>query len=100
MLERVKQEFEFDGSKPLKLEKLEIQALVPYSNTIPIADFIDQFQNNMAELDSISPTIWHDDRKKRQLLSNIRMAAGVAHLIQTCRDNVSMTFDKCASYIR
>src|SRR5687767_3440674 len=54
----------------------------------------------MAELDTILPAGWHDDRKKRQLLSNIRLAEGVAHLIQTCRDNARMTFDQCASYIR
>src|SRR5687767_5064077 len=54
----------------------------------------------MAELDTISPANWNDARKKRQLLSNIKAAEGVAHLIQTCRDNVKMTFDHCASYLR
>src|SRR5687768_16620968 len=54
----------------------------------------------MAELDTILPANWNDDRKKRQLLSNVRTAEGVAHFIQTCRDNVKMKFDHCASYLR
>ena len=84
----------------LREEVLDNLALVPYSSGKPIADFIDQFQNYMAELDTISPTNWNDGRKKKQLLSNIRTAEGVTHLIQTCRDNVKMTFDQCALYLR
>src|SRR5688572_6013634 len=54
----------------------------------------------MAELYTLSPANWNDNRKKKQLLANVRTAEGVAYLIQTCRDNISMTFDHCATYLR
>ena len=42
-----KQYFEYDGNSTLREEILDNLALVPYSGKMPIADFIDQFQNHM-----------------------------------------------------
>ena len=34
------------------------------------------------------------------LLANIRDAEGVAHLVQRCRDDDTMSYDACAAYLR
>ena len=47
----------------------------------------------MAELETINPTEYTDYRKKKILLSNIRHAKGVAHLIPKCRDEKNITYD-------
>ena len=65
-----------------------------------MATFIDRFQATMAELEAISPDDYSDSRKKRMLLTSIKTASGVAHLIQTCRDKRSMTYEECARYLR
>src|SRR5687767_4305048 len=89
-----KQDFQYDGAKVVRIETLEALALVSFSNTEPggMATFIDKFQNYMAELDVIAPNEYSDAKKKRMLLTSIRGAQGVAHLIQTCRDS-NTSFD-------
>jgi hypothetical protein len=74
----------------------------PYSSSDPggMATYIDKFQAYIAELETINPMEYSDYRKKRTLLSNIRHAEGVAHLIQKCRDDKGMTYDQCAAYLR
>ena len=92
----------YDGSKELRLEQLEAQASKVYSSTEPggMSSYIDKFQYLMAELEIINPIEYTDYRKKRTLLANIRHAEGVAHLIQKCRDDKFMSFDRCAAYLR
>jgi hypothetical protein len=97
-----KQNFEYDGSKELRLEQLEALAQKPYNNSVPggMAAYIDQFQAYMAELGVIAPIGYSDFRMKRRLLANIRHADGVSHLVQTCRDNEHMTYEQCVAYLR
>ena len=100
--EEFKQDFEYDGSKELRLEQLESLASKPYSSSEAggMSSYIDKFQSYMAELETINPTEYTDYRKKRTLLANIRQAEGVAHLIQKCRDDKFMSYDQCAAYLR
>jgi hypothetical protein len=98
----LKQEFEYDGSEDLRLEQLEALSNIKYTGNEPggMQAYIDRFQAYMAELTAIKPNDYNDDRKKRLLLINIRQAQGVAHLVQKCRDNEYMSFEKCAAYLR
>src|SRR5687767_2326953 len=65
-----------------------------------MATFIEKYQSYVAELESLKPNNYTNDRMKSQLLANIRNAVVVAHLIQACRDNKAMTFEQCASYLK
>ena len=69
-----KQNFEYDGSKELRLEQLEALAQKPYNNSVPggMAASIDQLQAFMAELEVIAPIDYSDFQMKRALLANIR----------------------------
>src|SRR5574339_694002 len=98
--QELKEEFEYDGSKELRLEQLENQIQKPYTGNIPMASFIDKFQATMAELEVISPDEYLNSKKKCILLTVVRSASGVSHLIQNCRDNQHMTYDQCARYLR
>ena len=100
--EEFKQDFLYDGSKELRLEQLEAQAGKVFNSSDPggMSCYIDKFQYLMAELETINPIEYTDYRKKRTLLSNIRHAEGVAHLIQKCRDDKYMSFDQCSAYLR
>ena len=95
-----KTEFEYDGSKELRIEQLEALAQTSYSRaeTGCMAAYIDKFQSYIAELESIAPMDYSDFRMKRMLLSNIGKAAGVSHLVQKCRDDEDMSYSKCAAY--
>ena len=97
-----KKEYGFEGSKDLRIEFLESMAQKPYTNSNPggLSAYIDQFQAHVGELETIVPTEHTDAKKKRLLLLNIREADGVAHLIQKCRDDTSMSFDTCATYLK
>ena len=84
-----KNKFEYDGSKELRLEHLEAMAHTPFTNndTGGMASYIDKFQAYVAELETIAPTDYSDFKLKRMLLSNIKSAFGIQHLIQKCRDD-------------
>src|SRR6476661_9998654 len=100
--QELKQEYEFDGSRELRLEQLESMAQVPYSNKTPggMATYIDRLQAHLAELETIQPSDYSDSRKKRMLLTNVRSATGMMYLIQKCRDNEYMSYDQSAAYLR
>src|SRR5688572_5793765 len=97
-----KKEYGFEGSKDLRIEFLESMAQKPYTNSNPggLSAYIDHFQAHVGELETIVPTEYTDAKKKRLLLLNIREADGVAHLIQKCRDNSSMSYGACAIYLK
>ena len=97
-----KKDFAHDGSEDLKIEQLETKVHEPYSSREPgsMAAFIDKFQAYVAELETMIPADYTDARKKRLLLTNIRDAEGVAHLIQKCRDDNGMSYDATAAYLR
>lgn len=100
--QELKTDYEYDGSRELKLEQLEALIQVPYSNSDVggIATYIDKFQATYAELAAIAPADYTDHKMKRQLLMNVRSASGVSHLITKCQDSWQMGFDQCASYLR
>ena len=100
--QELKQEYEFDGSKELRLEQLESMAQVPYSEKTPggMAAYIDRLQAQLAELEAIQPDDYSDSRKKRILLTNVRSATGMLYLIQKCKDNEYMSYDQSAAYLR
>ena len=53
----------------------------------------------MAEMDTIAPTEYTEDRKQRLLVKNIRQSSDrVAYLAQHCRDN-NFSYDKTTSYL-
>ena len=98
----LKKDYAYDGSKELRVEQLETIVQRPFSNKDfgGMQSYIDHFQAYIGELESIAPSEYSDSRKKRMLLNNIRNAEGVAHLIQKCRDDDSMTYEDCAAYLR
>ena len=61
----LKEEFEFDGSKELKIEQMEAKIQIPYTNSESMAIFIDKFQAAMAKLEAINPDDYLNSRKKR-----------------------------------
>ena len=65
-----------------------------------MARFIDKFQLYMTEIEASSPDDYLNTRKMRVLLASMKTAFGVAHLIQKCRDNKSMTYEETARYLR
>ena len=79
---------------------MQVQQPYKSSDIGGMVAYIDRYQSLVAQLEVIAPHDYTDSRKKRTLLLNIRNAQGVAHLIQTCRDDEYMTFENCASYIR
>ena len=97
-----KKDFAHDGSEDLKIEQLDTKVHQPYSSREPggMAIFIDKFQACVAELETMIPQDYIDPCRKRLLLTNIRDAEGVAHFIQTCRDNLSLSYDATAAYLR
>ena len=97
-----KKEYGYEGSKDLRIEYLEGIAQKPYTNNTPggLGSYIDHFQAHIGELETIVPNEYTDAKKKRLLLSNIREADGVAHLLQKCRDDPSMSLETCATYIK
>ena len=100
--QELKQDYECDGSKELRLEQLESLAQVPYSDKTPggMAAYIDRLQAHLAELETIQPSDYGDSRKKRNLLSNVRTATSMLYLIQKCKDNEYMSYDQSAAYLR
>ena len=100
--QELKSDYEYDGSRELKLEQLEALIQVPYSNSDAggIATYIDKFQATFAELAAIDPEDYTDNKMKRQLLMNVRTASGISHLITKCQDSWNWGFDQCASYLR
>src|SRR6476620_11095014 len=97
-----KKEYGYEGSKDLRIEFLEAIVQKPYANNNSggLGAYIDQFQANIGELETIIPRDYNDDKKKRLLLLSIREADGVAHLIQKCRDDTTMSYDTCATYLK
>lgn len=98
----LKKENDHNGSKELRLEQLEHQLTIPYSTRDAggIATYIDKLQVIVQELEALDPNDYGDDRKKRLLLTNVKPAAGIEHLIQKCRDKKYMTFNASAAYLR
>src|SRR5687768_14459010 len=97
-----KKEYGYEGSKDLRLKFLEDIARKPYTKNTPggFGSYIDHFQAHIGELESMVPDEYYDAKKKRLLLMNIRDADGMAHLLQKCRDDPTMSFDTCATYIK
>lgn len=90
-----KKDFEYYGYKELRLEHLKSMANKSYSSSDHggMAAYIDKIQFYMAELEAINPMEYSEYRKKRTLLTIIRHAEVVAHLIQNCRDDKDMAYD-------
>ena len=97
-----KRMYSHDGSRELKLEKLEEEISRQFTKNYPggMEQYIDSFQADMEKLDAIDPEAYTDTKKKHQLLKNLRHIPKIAHLIQTCCDNVTMDFEDCAAYLR
>lgn len=89
----IKKEYAYDGSSELKLEQLEASLATPYNNHDlgDIVDNLDNFQANMAQVDTLAPEDCTDRKKKRILLQNIRSAHEIFHLLTICRDNKAWT---------
>ena len=84
---KFKQDFEYDGNSTLREELLDNLALVPYLGNKPIADYIDQFQNTMAEFHTFSPANWSDNRKKAvigQYQNSRRHSSSYSNLQRHC----------------
>ena len=99
----LKEENDHNGSKELRLEQLEHKLTIPYSTRDAggIATYIDKLQVIVQELEALDPDEFSgDERKKWLLLSNVKSAHGIAHLIQRCRDEKYMNFNACAAYLR
>ena len=97
-----KKSYAHDGSIELKLERLEESVSKPFSSNDPggMVKYIDSFQANMENIDALDENAFNDKRKKRLLLMNVRHVSNIAHLVQKCRDDPSMTFEEAAAYLR
>ena len=89
-----------DGSVELKLDKLEQLIATPFSHKHPggMEHYIDLFQANMENIDTLDPGSFTEQRKKRLLLNNVRHVHGIAHLVQKCKDDPTMSFEETANY--
>ena len=90
------------GSKVLKLEKLEDEISRPFSSKYSggMEQYIDSYQATMEKIDALDPFAFSDERKKRMLLKNVRHVIQVSHLVQKCRDDLTMGFEETANYLR
>jgi len=97
-----KLKYAHDGSKELKIEKLEEAITKPFHSKYPggMETYIDTFQATMEKIDALDPDSFNDMRKKRTLLKNVRHVPQLAHLVQKCRDDITMTFEDTAAYLR
>ena len=91
-----------DGSKELKIEKLEdaINTAFTAEYSGGMQQYIDDFQTTMERIDTLAPEDYSDDKKKRLLIRNVRHVQEIAHLVQRCRDDESMSYDDAAAYLR
>ena len=48
----------------------------------------------------LAPQEYPDVRRKRMLLANLYKTEGVAHLITTCKDDESRTYEQTVTYLR
>ena len=96
------EDYEHGGSRDLRLEQLADMANKPYSPKTSggISSYIDKFQVIVQELQSIAPDQYGDELLKRMLLTNIRPASRVDHLIQHCVDHVYLNYNASAAYLR
>lgn len=97
-----KKDFEYDGSKKLEEEQLKVMAAKPCNSSGPrgMTTYIVKFQAIIAELEVLNPFSNNNKRKKMTLLTNIKHAESISHLVQKCRDEQFMTYDEYAAYIR
>ena len=95
-------DFDNEGFDDLRLQHLEVELQRVYNSDSDegLAEYIDNFGATIAELEAISPNKYTDRRKKRQLLSNMREAQGMSHLLQRCMDDKNFTYANTALYLR
>ena len=54
----------------------------------------------MAQVDILTPEDCTDKKKKRALLQNIQQVQGIAHLLQSCRDQKDWSYDDSVNNLR
>ena len=92
-----------NGSKEVKVETLELEISKPCTATYPggLERYIDDFQINMSQLDVLRTDVeLSDASKKRMLLRNLREVPGIAHLLQSCKDNPDRSYEETATYLQ
>ena len=94
--------YAFGGSVKIRANELEELMLQPYNPSAykGISNYIDEFQSWVEELDALKTRSYGDEDKKRMLLRNLMRVPNIAHLLQTCEDSVSWTFEETCNYIR
>jgi hypothetical protein len=90
------------GSKTMKSEELEEQVFTRYDpkKYNGMADYIDQFQTWIEELDALGTRNYGDADKKRTLLRNLKTHHKLLSLIQICHDDLLKDFEETANYLR
>lgn len=96
----LKEEFEYDRSKEMRIEQLEMLIQTPCSSTKTMARFIDKFQSYMAEIEATSLDEYLNARKKWLLLSSMKTALGVFTFDSKVQRSTSMTYEDTARYLR
>ena len=84
------------------MEVLDTLIHTPYSSIQPggLVGFIDQFMTALHELEILQNEEYSDSAKKRFLLKNIKGVHGAAHLVQKCRDDFTVSFEKMTQYLQ
>ena len=92
----------YGGSEKIRSNELEERLLEPYNSKTykGIAQYIDEFQSWVEELDGLGTRSYKDDDKKRMLLRNLVRVPNIAHLLQTCEDSTICNFEDTCNYIR
>ena len=89
------------GSVDLHVSAIDDDVRKPYTTSFPggLTGYIERYQALTAEMETIAPTKFTDDRKQCLLVKNIRRSSDrVAYLAQHRTDN-NFSYDKAASYL-
>jgi hypothetical protein len=86
----------------MKLEELEEQVFNRYNpqEYKGVADYIDQFQTRMEELDALGTKNYGDADKNRTLIRNLKTDSKLLSLIQICHDDMLKDFEETSNYLR
>jgi hypothetical protein len=93
-------DYDYGGSIELRVSDIEDSVHIPYSANYPggLTAYVERYQALMAEMDTIAPTEYADEKKQRLLIKNVRRTPGVAHLAQHCKDR-SLSYSMTANYL-
>jgi hypothetical protein len=90
--------YDHGGDVNLRVNAIDDDVRKLYSPNFPggLTGYIEQYQALMAELDTIAPDEYTDDRKQRLLIKNVRRIDCMTHLTTHCEN---MSYDMSADFL-